>query len=113
MSDIGLIVPGMYEPPARYNVTITVRREDARLPDPVAFAAAACRAAWRRSASIATAHTAGQIIIVVTVDAPGRYAAAAIARAVVSETLRHQVPVSGELTGETRCGAAVPRTPAA
>ena len=62
MSDIGLMVPGMHELPSRYNVTITVAREGGRLPDPVSFAAAADRAAWRRSASIISAHTAHQAV---------------------------------------------------
>ena len=57
MSDIGLMVPDMYEPPCRYNVTITVAREGARHPDPVRFAVAADRAAWRRSASIVSARS--------------------------------------------------------
>jgi hypothetical protein len=107
------MVPGMAEPPRRYNVTITVAREDGRLPDLVSFAAAAERAAWRRSASIVTAHTADQIISVVTVHAPGRYAAEAVARAVVSDALKHQVPAVGQHAGEARRGAASPRTSAA
>jgi hypothetical protein len=52
--------------------------------------AAAGRAAWRRSASIISAHLAGRIISVVTVTAPGRYAAVAVARAVVSDALNRQ-----------------------
>ena len=64
----------MHEPPSCYNVTITVAREDGRLPDPVSFAVAADRAAWCRSVSIVSAHTADQIISVVTVHAPGRSA---------------------------------------
>jgi hypothetical protein len=59
-------------------------------PGPAAFAAAADRAAWRRSASIISAHLAGRIISVVTVTAPGRYAAVAVARAVVSGALNRQ-----------------------
>ena len=78
MLDTGLIVPGMYEPSIRYNVTITVACEGGQVPDPVAFAAAASQAAWRRSASTVSAHTADTIISVVTVDAPGLYAAAAV-----------------------------------
>ena len=58
-----------------------------QFPDPVTFAAAASQAAWRRSASIVTAHTADTIISVVSVDAPGRYAVVAIARAIVSGAL--------------------------
>lgn len=107
------MVPGMYEPPSRYNVTITVAREDGRLFDPVSFAAAADRAAWRRSASIVSAYTADQIISVVTVHTPGRYAAVAVARAVVSDALKHQVTTPGRHAGEARRGAATPRTSAA
>jgi RNA polymerase sigma factor (sigma-70 family) len=58
------------EPPIRYNVTITVARESGQVPDPVAFVAATSHAAWRRSASIVSAHPADTIISVVTVDAP-------------------------------------------
>lgn len=79
MSDTGLMVPGMDEPPRRYNLTITMAREGGRLPDPVSFAAAADRAAWRRSASIVSAYTADPIITVVIVHAPSRYAAVAVA----------------------------------
>ena len=99
MSDIGLMVPGMDEPPSRHNVTITVACEDGQRPDPLTFAAAASQAAWRRSASIVTAHTADRIITVVTVHAPGRYAAVAVARAVVSAALEHQAPAPRPQTG--------------
>jgi hypothetical protein len=95
MSDIGLIVPSMYEPPNRYNVTVTVARDDGELPDPVAFAVAADRAAWRRSASIASAHMADRIISIVTVYAPDRFAAVAVARAVVADALGRQVASAG------------------
>ena len=113
MSDIGLMVPGMYESPSRYNVTVTVAREDGWLADPVSFAVAADRAAWRRSASIVSVYTADQIISVVTVHAPGWCAAAAVARAVVSDALKHQVSASSPDAGEARRGAVVPRIPAA
>ncbi len=107
------MVPGMHEPSSRYNVTITVAREGDWLPDPVSFAAAADRAAWRRSASIVSAYTADQIISVVTVYAPGRYPAVAVARAVISDALEHLVPAPGRQEGEARRPAATPRTPAA
>ena len=62
-----------------------------RLPSrSAAFTAAADQAAWRRSASIISAHLAGRIISVVTVTAPGRYAAVTVARAVVSDALNRQ-----------------------
>ena len=92
----------MYEPPSRYTVTITVACEDGQRPDPVTFAATASQAAWRRSASIVTAHTADTIISVVTVHAPGRSAAVAVARAVVSAALEHQAPAPGQQTGDDR-----------
>jgi hypothetical protein len=113
MLDTGLIGPGMHEPPIRYNVTITVARESGQLPDPVAFAAAASRAAWRRSASIVSAHTADAIISVVTVDAPGRYAAAAIAHAIVSDALKYQAPAPSQPTGDTGRRAGAQRASAA
>ena len=91
MSDIGLIVPSMYESPSRYNVTVTVAPDDGELPDPVSFAVAADEAAWRRSASIVSAHMADRIISIVTVYAPDRFAAVVVARAVVADALGRQV----------------------
>lgn len=82
----------MYQPPSRYDVTVTVVRDDGELPDPVAFAVAADQAAWRRSASIISAHMTDRIINIVTVCAPDRYAAVAVARAVVADALRQQAP---------------------
>jgi hypothetical protein len=77
----------MYESPSRYNVTVTVSRDDGELPDLINFAVAADEAAWRRSASIVSAHTSDAIINIVTVHAPDRHAAVIIARAVVSDAL--------------------------
>jgi len=84
------MVPDMQESPGRYHVTITVPRDGGQLPDPVTFQVESDRAAWRRSASIVSAHTAGQIISIVTVHAPDRYAAVAVAHAVVSDALKQQ-----------------------
>src|SRR6516225_6717158 len=84
----------MYELPGRYDVIIKLASDGSQLPDAVAFAAAAEQAASRRSASIVTVHTADTIISVVTVDAPGLYAARAVARAVVSEALDSQASSS-------------------
>jgi hypothetical protein len=81
----------MHEPLSRYNVTVTVGCDDNVLPDPAVFAAAANQAAWNRSASVITAHLANKIISVVTVTVPDRYAAGAVARAVVSDALNRQV----------------------
>jgi len=80
----------MNEPLSRRNVTVTARRDGGYLSDPAAFTVAAERAAWSRSASISSAHLADQIISVVTVTAPDRHAAVAVARAVVSDALNRQ-----------------------
>ncbi len=88
LSEIGLTVPDMNEPPSRYNVTVTARCDGSYVPDPAAFTVAAERAAWSRSASISSAYLADEIISVVTVTAPDRYAAVAVARAVVSDALK-------------------------
>jgi hypothetical protein len=86
------MVPIVHAPPGRYDVIIRVARDDGQLPDPVTFAVAADQAASRRSASIISVHMADVIINVVTVTAPGRYAALAVARAVVSDALKLQAP---------------------
>jgi hypothetical protein len=113
MSDTGFMVPGMYEPPSRYTVIVTVARDDGRLPDPVTFAVAADEAAWRRSASIVSTHTADTIIGIVTVYAPDWYAAVAVAHAVALDALRHQA-ASGDLPADdARIQAEVQRASAA
>jgi hypothetical protein len=88
MSGIGLMVPGMNEPAIRYDVTVTVDRDGGRLPDPAEFAVAAGQAASSRAASVVSAHTAGQIISVVTVQTADRSSAVAVVLVVVSEALR-------------------------
>jgi hypothetical protein len=60
---------------------VTAECDGGSLPDPAAFTAAAGQAAWSRSASIISAHLVDKIISVVTVTAPDRYGAAAVARA--------------------------------
>jgi hypothetical protein len=87
MSHLRLTVPGMNKPPGRYDVTVRVAR-DGHLPDPAAFAVAASRAASSRNASVVSAHTAGEIICVVCVAAPGRPSAVAVALAVVAGALK-------------------------
>jgi len=69
---------------------VTVACDGGSRLDPATFAAAADQAASRRSASIVSAHLADRIVSVVTVTAPDRYAAVAVARAVVSDALNHQ-----------------------
>jgi hypothetical protein len=86
MPETGRTVPEMNEPLSRYSVTVTVACDGGSGPGPAAFAAAD-RAAWRRSASVISAHLAGRIISVVTVTAPGRHAAVTVARAVVCDAL--------------------------
>lgn len=78
----------MNEPSTRCDVTVTVDREGGYLPDPAEFAVAAEQAASNRAASVVSAHTAEQIISVVTVQTADRSAAVAVALAVVSEALR-------------------------
>jgi hypothetical protein len=96
MSQTGRTVPDMNEPLSRYNVTVTAGCDGGYLPDPAAFTVAAERAAWSRSASIISAHLADQIISVVTVTAPDRYAAMTVARAVVSDALKRQALSSSQ-----------------
>ena len=88
MSDTGLTVPGMTEPLRRYDVTIIVDRDGGHLPNPAEFAVAAGQAASVRAASIVTAHTASQIVSIVTVLAAEQPVAVAVALAVVSDALR-------------------------
>jgi hypothetical protein len=101
MSGIELMVPVMYEPPSRYDITVTVSRDEhGQLPDPAAFAVAADEAAWRRSASIVSAHMDDRIISIVTVHAPNRYAAVTVARAVVSDALGPRAVPAGDVRSE-------------
>ena len=81
------MVPGMNEP-SRYDVTVTAARDSGHLPDPAELPWQPSRAASSRAASVVSAHTAGQIISVVTLRTADRSAAVAVALAVVSEALR-------------------------
>jgi hypothetical protein len=103
----------MYEPSSRYNVTVTVSGDDGQLPDLISFAVAADEAAWRRSASIVSAHISDRIISIVTVYAPDRYAAEAVARAVVSDALKRQAVSADPLAGDACLRAETQRTSAA
>lgn len=87
----------MTEPPRCYAVTITVDRDDSHHPNLAEFAVAAEQAASARTASIVSAHTAGQIISVVTVQAEEQPAAVAV----VSEALRRPVPSPTRCLGAT------------
>ena len=82
------MVSRMNEPPNRYDVTVTVARDGGHFPDPAEFAGAAEQAASSGNVSVMSAHTAEQIISVVTVQTTDRPAAVAVALAVGSEALR-------------------------
>ena len=94
MSLTALMVPGMNKPPSRYDVTVRVAKEDGHQPDPAAFAAAASQAASSRNACVVSAHTAQEIICVVSMAASDRPSAVAVALAVVADALKTkgQVP---------------------
>jgi hypothetical protein len=100
MSETGLTVPDMKESLSRYTVTVTVGCDGGYLPDPATFSAAADQAARSRSASIISTHLADRMISVVTVTAPGRYAAAAVARAVVLDAFKRQTLSSSQPAAE-------------
>ena len=70
------------------------RRDGGDHPDPAEFAMAAEQAASARTASIVSAHTASQIISIVTVLAADQSAAVAVALAFVSDALKHPVESS-------------------
>jgi hypothetical protein len=78
----------------RYYVTITVDRNGDDHRNPAEFATAAEHAASARTASIVSAHTASQIISIVTVLAAKQPAAVAVALAVVSDALKRPVASS-------------------
>jgi hypothetical protein len=88
MSHTALTVPGMNEPLRRHDITIRVPTEAGRRPDPAAFAVTASQAAAARNASILSAHTAGEIICVVSIPAATGPEAAAVALAVVADALK-------------------------
>jgi hypothetical protein len=83
----------MHEPPRRHDITIRVAKEAGRHTDPAAFAAAASQAAAGRDASIVSAHTADEIICVVSVAAATGAQAVAVALAVVADALRARNPL--------------------
>jgi hypothetical protein len=78
MSDTGLTLPGMIEPPRRCDVTVTVDRHGRHPPNPAEFAVAAERAASARAASIVSAHMARSpgIVTVLAADQPAAVAVA-------------------------------------
>jgi hypothetical protein len=74
--------------------TLLLVRDGGHLPNPGEFATAAEQAASARAASIVSAHTASQIISIVTVLAVDQSAAVAVALAVVSEALKRPIASS-------------------
>ncbi len=93
MLDLPFTVPHMNEPPRRHDITIRVAKEAGRHTDPAAFAAAASQAAAGRDARILSAHTAEEIICVVSVPAATGGHAVAVALAVVADALRAGDPL--------------------
>jgi len=73
--------------PRRHDITIRFAKEAGRHADPAAFTAAASQAAANRNASILSAHTAEEIICVVTVAAVTVSQAVAVALAIVADAL--------------------------
>jgi len=87
MSYTTFTAPDMNEPPRRHDITIRVAKEAGRRTDPAAFTAGASQAAAGRDASILSAHTAEEIICVVSVLAVTGVQAVAVALAVVADAL--------------------------
>ena len=81
----------MNKPPGRHDITIQVAKQAGRHPDPAAFAAS--QAAAGCDASILSAHTAEEIICVVSVAAATGPHAVAVALAVVGDALRAGDPL--------------------
>ena len=88
MSLTSLTVRDMTKPHSRYDVTIRVAEQDGYQPDPAAFAVIASQAASSRNASVVSAHTAQEIVCLVSVAAPDRPSAVAVALAVVAGALK-------------------------
>ena len=83
----------MNESPRRHDITIRVATEAGCQPDPAAFAVRASQAATARNASVMSAHTAEEIICVVSVPAVTGAEASVIALAVVAGALRAGDPL--------------------
>ena len=88
MSDTGLTVPGMTEPPRRYDVTITVDQDGGHHPQPRRVRRGGPTGGIGQSGQHRQRPQAGQIVSTVTVLGLDQPAAVAIALAVVSETLK-------------------------
>ena len=88
----------MNEPLRRHDITIRVAAEAGGHPDPAAFAVTASQAASARNASILSAHTAEEIICIVSVPTGTGPEAAAVALAIVADAFKagEAVPSPGE-----------------
>ena len=115
MSLTSLTVPVMYETPSRYNITVRVAATDGQQPDPAAFAIAASQVAAGKNATVVTAHTAREVICVVSGAAPDRVSAVAVALAVVAAAVKAEGRVGSpsRRAAGARCGAVARRTPSA
>jgi len=83
--------------PRRFDVIVTITREDGSLPGPAKFAVAARHAASSRAVDgdLMFAYTAQKVITSMAVaGTPGACSAAAVALAVVSEALQAAAPPS-------------------
>jgi len=76
-----------------HDITIRVATEAGCQPDPAAFTVRASQVAAARNASILSAHTAEEIICVVSVPVATRAEASVIALAVVADALRAGDPL--------------------
>ena len=88
MSHITLTVPDMSKPPSRYDVTVRAGHDDGHQLNPAALIDTASQAVSSRNATVISTHTADEIICVVTVHAPDRPSAVAVALAVVAEAVK-------------------------
>jgi hypothetical protein len=80
----------MNEPLGRYNVTVTVGCDANFPPDPARVRGGGRPGGMEQVCEHHQRAPGGQIISIVTVTAPDRYAAVAVARAVVSDALKRQ-----------------------
>src|SRR5580692_2114860 len=96
-------------------ITVRAAKEADRHTDPAAFAAAAGQAAAGRNASILSAHTAEEIICVVSVPAATGLQAVAIALAVFADALSagDRLRSPSRYGGHARCRARARRTSSA
>ena len=78
----------MHETLNRYDITVRVAMTGGQQPDPAAFVIAASQAAAGKNATVVTAHTAREVICVVSGAAPDRVSAVAVALAVVGAAVK-------------------------